>query len=269
MADEHAPYLREIFGHFEEIESETVGALGEEKACCFTNIFNDWIDVRASIRDAYADDELSNSAVFAWFTGLAKEVHWLQLLLLCGNYPLVGRSMRFAWEMIYRAYFADTYDGADGPGPSVQKKLDWLENRKPRLNWENCLRPVLFQVFPLAEEETEVGEHYRELWQSLNKYVHPSQELFYRMLDDSALLVRDGFDEGWAREIMQVATEVFDLIWLAVMGRFPNCAPALEQKGLLKDYPITGLVLSSASPKSSAGSSPTATTSIGCSTRMS
>ena len=51
-----------------------------------------------------------------------------------------------------------------------------------------------------------------------------------RMMDESSLLVKDNFDEAWAREINHVATQVFDLVWLAVISRFPECAPVLARQ---------------------------------------
>jgi hypothetical protein len=48
------------------------------------------------------------------------------------------------------------------------------------------------------------------------------------MIDESNLLLVDNYDDAWAREAIQDGTEVFDLIWLAVLKRFPACVPFLE-----------------------------------------
>lgn len=102
---------------------------------------------------------------------------------------------------------------------------------------------MLGKVFPLVEQEQEVREHYRQLWQSLNRYVHPSVALVSRMIEESALMVTDSFDETWATEIIQDATEVFDLIWLAVISRFPCCVPLLAQQEYGLACPLTQVVL--------------------------
>ena len=68
------------------------------------------------------------------------------------------------------------------------------------------------------------------VWQSLNHCVHPSDELRLRLVDESALLVKDAFDEGWARETIETASTVFGLIWLVVMRRFPTAIPAVLDK---------------------------------------
>jgi hypothetical protein len=170
-------------------------------------------------------------------------VQWFQVHFLSGNYPLLGRSLRFVWEMIYRAYYTDTYTGESPPGPSLGDKIVWLGQRESTLRWGNCIYPVLGKVLPIVEQEQEVREHYRKLWQGLHKYVHPSVELVPRMMGESALLVTDSFDETWAMEIIQDATEVFDLIWLAVISRFPKCAPLLAQQEYGLVCPLTQAVL--------------------------
>ncbi len=44
---------------------------------------------------------------------------------------------------------------------------------------------------------------------------------------ESILHALDSFDEGWARQTLADAAEVFGLIWLAVLSRFPAAVPAL------------------------------------------
>jgi hypothetical protein len=44
---------------------------------------------------------------------------------------------------------------------------------------------------------------------------------------ESALQAVDAFDEGWARATLADAADVFGLIWLAVLSRFPLAVPAL------------------------------------------
>jgi len=243
MSDKHSSYLSEVYDRLKEIEQESVLKLGREKAFHFVELANDWIDIQAAISRTYSYNELVQGLVYFYFFSLFKEVQWFQLHFLSGNYPLLGRSLRFVWEMIYRAYYTDTYTGDSPPGPSLADKILWLEQRESTLHWGNCICPTLGRVLPLAEQEEEVREHYRKLWQSLHKYAHPSVELVARMMGDSALLVTDSFDETWATEIIQDATEVFDLIWLAVISRFPKCAPLLAQQEYGLVCPLTQAVL--------------------------
>jgi hypothetical protein len=87
-------------------------------------------------------------------------------------------------------------------------------------------------------------EHYKSLWNRLNEYVHPSRTLLDRMVVDvPGFLVTDSFDREWALETIEVATMTFDLVWLAVISRFPRCAELLAQKGLLLEYPIVTAAL--------------------------
>jgi hypothetical protein len=230
MSDENLSYLSQAYDRLKEIEQENVLRFGRARAFHFVELANDWIDIQAAISRTYSYNDLAQGLVYFYFFSLFKEVQWFQLHFLSGNYPLLGRSLRFVWEMIYRAYYADTYTGESPPGPSLGDKILWLGQRESTLRWDNCISPVLGKILPLVEQEQEGRERYHKLWKGLHKYVHPSVDLVSRMMGESALLVTDSFDETWATEIIQDATEVFDLIWLAVISRFPKCAPLLAQQ---------------------------------------
>jgi hypothetical protein len=61
------------------------------------------------------------------------------------------------------------------------------------------------------------------------------------MVGDSALHVTDNFDEGWALDTVTAATDVFDLVWLAVLQTFPKAGDRIAQEGLIVEYPILKL----------------------------
>jgi len=56
------------------------------------------------------------------------------------------------------------------------------------------------------------------------------------MIGDSALHVKDGFDEQWASETVDIGAEVFDLIWLAVFAHHPEAFERVVR--LTGKYPI-------------------------------
>jgi hypothetical protein len=215
--------------------------LGDEKAALFVELSNDWIDLHAAIAGTYLEGEPLGSLVYADFVGLFKEINGLQLLLFGGAYPTFCRSLRFVWEGMFRAHFADHYsesDSADSdpPGPSVDHKIAWLEARKPRPNWKTVVEPTLRAVLPCIEHDR-IPDHYQPLWQTLNRCVHPSAELRYKLIGPSALLVTDSFDSAWAAESVQAASDVFDLVWIAVLSRFPKCVPLLKNSNAFADCP--------------------------------
>ena len=243
MSENYLSYLSQVCDHLKEIEQESVLKLGREQAFHFVELANDWIDIQAAISRTYSYKELVQGLVYFYFVSLFKEVQWFQLHFLSGNYPLLGCRLRFVWEMIYRAYYTDIYADESPPGPSLDDKILWLKQCESTLHWGNCIYPMLGKVLPVVEREPEVREHYRKLWQSLHKYAHPSMDLASRMMGESVLLVTDSFDETWATEIIQDATEVFDLIWLTAISRFPECTPlfAKQEYGLV--CPLTQAVL--------------------------
>jgi hypothetical protein len=63
------------------------------------------------------------------------------------------------------------------------------------------------------------------------------------LIDESALLVRDWFDEQWARESITAAADIFDVIWLAVLHQFPNAIPLLKNPKTCAMCPMTRALL--------------------------
>jgi hypothetical protein len=163
--------------------------------------------------------------------GVFKELNWLHALFLCGNYRLVLSQLRFNWERIFRARYADAYaeehpNETDLPGPTLDDKHDWLIRREDRLNWRTVIAPTLARLFSGGTAE-EAESLFRPLWDRLNRCVHPSGDLREKLTGESALHLFDRFDEGWAQETRADSVEVFGLIFLAILSRFPAIVPAL------------------------------------------
>jgi len=244
VGDKHRKlWVEETCSRLAEIERQTQESLGEE-GDFFVNVANDWIEINSALIDAYPG-ELGHTLVVHTFQGLFKEVWWFQFLFVSGNYPLLLSRLRFIWESVFRAYFAEHYplgppQSWPAPGPSPDDKLAWLEKHERYLNWNRCIEPTLRAVFPLADREHNVREYYLGLWQKLHKYVHPSTYLAGKMIGESLLHVTDNFDEEWAREVFKIASTVFDLVWLAVLGHHPDAFDRLEK--VFADYPILKVI---------------------------
>jgi hypothetical protein len=214
---------------------------------------NDWLDVLTAIRKVYSEDELRDSLLFLYLNGLFKEVYWFQLLFLGGNYPLLHRSLRYVWEMVFRAYYVDTYvraspDAPAPPGPLIDDKVAWLaQHEREMFRWDQFMKPMLGRLLPQVNDP-EIEEYFNPLWNKLNEYVHPSRALLDRMVISApGTLMTDIFDKEWALETVEVATMIFDLIWLAVFSRFPRCVEMLAEKGLHVEYPIATTALKNVS----------------------
>jgi hypothetical protein len=241
--------LGEQYKHLRKIAEETFRSLGKEQAGYFTRLFNDWLDILSAVHDTYSEGELSDGLMYIYLSGLSKEVHWFDFLFLAGNYPLLHRSLRYVWEMIFRAYYVDTYvrkspDDPEPPGPTVDDKAEWLaQHERKMFQWHKFMQPMLRLLLPQAKG-TEIEQYYKALWDKLNEYVHPSKSLLDKMvIPVSSLLVRDGFDKEWALETIETATMIFDLVWLAVISRFPRCAGLIARKRLYLGYPIVTTAL--------------------------
>jgi len=242
-------FLKDQYEDLHKIAEETFRSLGEERAMYFINLANDWIDILSAILDTYPKAELLNSLMYIYFSGLLKGVRWFQLLFFSGNYPFLHRNLRFVWEMIFRAYHVDTYvskspDDPEPPGPTIDDKVEWLaQHEREMFQWGKFMNPTLRQLLPQVES-TEMEEYYKSLWDKLNEYVHPSKALLDRMVVGApGFLMTDSFDKEWASETIEMATMIFDLVWLAVIYRFQDCAELIAHKGLLLKYPIVTAAL--------------------------
>jgi hypothetical protein len=227
--------------HLEEIADETEQRLGSENASLFVSIYTDWMDVYSAVFGAYSSRVTVTSLLAGDFMNLGKDIFWLHRLFHWGNYPLINRTLRYMWELIFRAFYTETYAAehpgdADAPGPSIDDKAIWLGAREDRLNWSNCIAPMLEHLLPV-QDHAKIAAEYRPLWKRLCNSVHATYELRDKLIEESALAVRDGFDEQWARETLDMAAKVFDLIWLAVLVRYPKAGPLLNKPRTFQDCP--------------------------------
>lgn len=228
--DTETDLLGLIFAHWRQNAAETKRILGGDKAHFFVDIYNDALDIQFAISDVYPKQERT-SLVYADFMGVCKEIHWLHVMFLAGNYPLLLARLRFIWELIFRALYADTYEQQretqrEPPGPTVDKKHWWLESEERRLGWGSVMLPVLRKLFK-ATDMKEIEECFKPAWDALNCYVHPSAMLRYDLIEESSLLFRDAFDENLANKSLHYAKEIFELVWLAVLWRFPKAKSRL------------------------------------------
>src|SRR5262249_18422053 len=252
MNDKTRSDLWNLYHGLVDVAKETIDKLGEEQAWSFVELSNDWMDIFGALSKAYQPEDLLSSLVHADFTGLHQLLRWEQLHFLAGNYAALYRDLRFAWEMMLRAYYADTYnelnpDHYDGPAATVEGKIDWLEDResKHKLGWHQTLEPTLRQVFPPTGSVAEVRDYYTGLWGKLNEFVHPSREFRYRMICEQPHQFIEAFDQKWAKEGLSVTTGIFDIIWLTVLGRFPESATLLSGKHAFALCPLTKRIVQS------------------------
>jgi hypothetical protein len=130
-------FLSLLFGHWRMVADETIRVLGEDHAGLFVHASNDALGIHGAISLAYPEEELLHSLACAGFLAVWNELHWLQVLFLCGNYPLVRSRLRFNGENMFRARYADAYaeenpGAAEVPGPTLDDKHEWLTSG-PRL----------------------------------------------------------------------------------------------------------------------------------------
>jgi hypothetical protein len=233
MAFTMSDFLDRMFGYWKEISQETCDKLGED-AGLFVNAYCDGLEIDEQISKHYSESARQESLVAFEVPGVWKELYWMQFLFLASNYPIVMGRLRFNWEQIFRAYHVDTYAGLHPtdphlPGTTVDKKHEWLliQEQHNRLRWPEVIAPALRRFFASGQPE-ENESRCRSLWDRLNDFVHPSGQLREHLIGETALKLRDGFDEHLARQTLADAREVISLIWLAILYRFPRIVGSLR-----------------------------------------
>jgi hypothetical protein len=219
---------RLLWGDLSRVAEATNRRLRRKESHCFVNLYNDWLDLVGGTLAAYPGDEALSSLVAADLLSLGKEILWMHRLLHWGCYPLVHRNLRYVWELVCLAHFADTLEVSvpeitDPPGETVDAKAAWLKNHDRRINWRSVIRPIVDRVIDREERR-----HYSQLWGGPNRTVHASHELRERMMGESGLAVKDAFGLKWAKETCASAAAVLDVIWLIVLRRFPKIIPLLH-----------------------------------------
>jgi hypothetical protein len=214
---------------FRETANETARVIPQDQTALFVNLSNDALLIGGAVQNAYPQDELLTSLVLFDLGAIHHQIFGMGFDFWCGRYAEVGRALRFAWESIFRAFYADHYlilkPGAkDPPGSSLDEKTEWLDQwRQP---WNTIVLPVLRHTFSNWSEE-ELRGHFRPLWDRLNSVAHPSHDWRISGVGESARHIWFHFDEQLARQLLADASEVFSLIWLVVAQRFPDAVPAL------------------------------------------
>jgi hypothetical protein len=219
-----------------DIAEKTTDRLGDDEAGLFVNAYTDFMIVQFEIDGAYSEAEKVN-IVFQTFLGMLKELSWLQLYFYAGNYPVLKGRLRYLWEAIFRGYFLETDPATKNLG--VDDRVMQID--KMNLNWNSCMSKVLSQISPAADVPKAIAEAHI-IWKELNQYVHPSGYLQMRLIDPSALLVHDAFDEQWARSVLVIAPKILDLVVLAVIRFHSRILPEIDTTKFALKYPNVELL---------------------------
>jgi hypothetical protein len=228
VADHYLKLFQQHTAILEQTAKETLARLCPEDAWVFVDLSNDQIDVLNAVSQVSGSDEVHHSLVLFDLTGQPQQLFVMGVDLLHGRYEDVRRALRFVWESAFRAFYADCFTllcpaDPNPPGPTIEDKIDWLDRRGRQLNWGNL---VLRHLFP-GQTRDEIEAQFQPLWKRLNAAVHPSAEWRAGGLQEPNRHLWFHFDEGQARQLIDDARNVFTLVWVAILQRFPLAAASL------------------------------------------
>jgi hypothetical protein len=202
----------------------TVRALGNDEAFTCSELTRDVLAVTHEIIARYRPRTLVRSILFAQPTPLLNSLHGMQHDFLLGRYAEVGRSLRFAWELVFRTFHTDTYKKRkrgkkDGPGPTLDEKAAWMEKQK--LNWPTAVLPTLRHLFR-NWKQTEIEAQFKPVWDRFNEVVHPSASWMYSGVRKSARMTFNHFDKQSATQLLADGAEVCAVIFAACAKLYPR-----------------------------------------------
>lgn len=224
--------LDNLYGQWREVRKESIEKLGEREALKIIDFHgNNWIDIVGWISSTYKREEQMNIVIFQ-FSRLLKEIYWLQFLFYTGNYPTACRNLRYILEMTCQAYYIDI----SYPNLTLDEQIEKARQleEKHTYGW-NIISSTLCEVFNKTEKE--VRARFKPLWDDLNKYAHPSARQMDLVAEkDFWSLLTDSFNESLAKELLEEADQVFDIVYAAVLKRFPKAISLVRQYKFIDEW---------------------------------
>lgn len=224
--------LDEFYEHWKTVRVETITNLGEKDALIFIDFHaNNWIDIVKWIDSKYSKEEQLNIVSFQ-FQGLFKEIYWLQFLFHSGNYPVIYRNLRYLLEQFCQAYYVDKKYPNFSLDDQIQK-IKEIEDKKI-YGW-NLVESVLCEIFNSNNESIQLK--FKPLWDYLNKHVHPSaKQMDMVAKEDFSSFVTDSFNEKLAKNVLGATNEVFDIIDMIILKKYPKIRDLARQYEFINEW---------------------------------
>lgn len=223
--------LDKLYETWKLVRRKTVKYLGKETALHLIDFHgNNWINITSWISSEYSREEQMNIN-YIEFQRLFKEIHWLQFLFLHSNYPMIHRNLRYILEMMSQAYYVDW----KYPGLNLNKQIvKVMEIEETIFGWK-LIETVLCQI--LNSEKKDFKEKFKPTWICLNKHVHPSAKLMDMIAEeDFSSFVTDSFSANLAKITLEIADEIFDLIYVILFAKFSRIKDSALEYKFINDW---------------------------------
>lgn len=197
---------------------------------------SNWMDIHGSVLDVYHDHSWQ-SLLFLFFTSLFKEIYWMQLLFLWGNYRFINSNLRYILEEIALGSRVDH----KFPNLNLDSKIENAEEIIKSGNWGwNLVQSVLANMG--IKENSKLKTINELFWKPFHSYVHPNPKKLLEISQiDPKSTVTDSFNENLAEECLSRIDTSLDLIYSIIIYDFPDIAEELRKKKRVTDKTFKNL----------------------------
>jgi len=173
---------------------------------------------------------LDNSIVFGRFVELHKNLPWVFICVLSGNYHSAIRELRYILDSFLQAYYLDQ----EHPTAGVPCKLEVLREIERKRFGSRLIERIGVQ---------EKGEM-KELYKELSQFVHASYEEMKTVLDERTIFDRVTYDfvQTSFDRCIDLTARVLDVVFLLTLTRFPELISQLTpdlKRAISDDYRLT------------------------------
>jgi len=200
----------------------------KEKAFRLTDYhFNTWIEIHGSIIDIYHKSYYWRSLLFLFFNSLFKEIYWIQLFFLWGNYRVINSNLRYILEEMALGYYIDHEFSTSDLDAKMEKAKEIDE--KGVYGW-NLLKLVLTDMG--INENSKLENIKNIFWKPFHSYAHPKPIKLLEVSEiDPKSTVIDSFNEYFAEDCLSHIDASFDFVYSFIIFSFPDIIERLKKKG--------------------------------------
>jgi len=196
----------------EKVGEETKDKVGD-KYYTWSEHYNNWINIIQPLLQDASEFEKFNSLVIFRLMELQKQLLWILISVLYGEYHQAIRELRYVLDSMFQAFYLDK----EHPDADIYCKLEIIKEIEREAYGGRLIDKL----------DLKYKAKLKELYSTLSKYVHSSYEELEPTIKGGKVSYRVTFtfDKDLFNKCADFTNKVMDVIYFVVFNRFPQlCA---------------------------------------------